>query len=161
MFKNWMESMDHRPVVFLDLDENLIHCADYLYVRPHLKEFLEEINGFADIFILTMSPKRYAEDIMSELGLSDYFMEMFTADDDRDLCSEMGLNDRRCVLVDNRDRHFKYTAHKLDMLGKKCKFIQSKTWIDDKKDTELLSLIPRIKDALGINMSNHAKKEDG
>jgi TFIIF-interacting CTD phosphatase-like protein len=156
MFKTWLETVQlEKPFVFLDLDETLIHCLDYpdaesIIARPHLEQFLKSANKFANLCILTRSPKKYADAIMHNLGLSEYFAHIFSSRDDNDICKKLNLDKQKWVLVDNRYADFPYTIEKMGQLGNNGELIKIKSWIGDKNDNRLMKIIPKIKKTLNI-----------
>ena len=89
-----------KPVLVLDLDETLVHCADkpipgaehqfllggytvYVKLRPYLFEFLNTARECCNVILFTASEKSYADKVIAlfddpKSSYFSYFLLLFT-----------------------------------------------------------------------------------
>jgi hypothetical protein len=130
----------NRPAVFLDMDETLVHVGQRTFTRPGAEEFLEELRGFADIYIYTAAEPWYMVEVLQTTGLDQFFDDFYSLQEDNDFDS-LRLNERDWLLVDNLgyDRHLVHA--KLTATGvpfDEGNFLQVEEFTGDSTDTVLL-----------------------
>lgn len=88
-----------KMLLILDLDETLIHATEnkldkpenfrceqyYVYVRPHLDDFLEIIKNHFEIAVWTSSTEMYAEIVVKNIFPNDYPLSFLWA---REKCTK-------------------------------------------------------------------------
>lgn len=157
----------------LDLDETLVHCSvqpidnaeltfnvnfnglDYeVYVRtrPHLEHFLRTVSQWFEIIIFTASQKVYADKLLNILDPKNEYIQHRVF---RDSCVNvdgnylkdlhiLGREIPKVAIVDNSMQAFGFQVDN---------GIPIESWFDDDNDSELLSLIPflrQLKDAKDV-----------
>lgn len=157
----------HSKILVLDLDETLVHstaqsakdcdfmvevlinrssCLYYVSKRPHVDHFLDQVSSWYHLVIYTASLKEYADPVISWLdrGRRVFRKRLFrSACVERDgvYLKDLTLVDSdlaRVALVDNSPASF---------LVHPDNAIPIEGWINDRKDTGLLDLLPFL-DAL-------------
>ncbi|WOL17958.1 CTD small phosphatase-like protein 2 isoform X1 [Canna indica] len=155
----------------LDLDETLVHstlepCEDadftfpvnfnlkehtiYVRCRPYLKDFLEKVASLFETIIFTASQSIYAEQLLNVL---DPKRKLFRHRVYRESCvfvdgnylkdlSVLGRDLARVIIVDNSPQAFGF---QLD------NGIPIESWFDNRKDRELLSLLPFLESLVGVD----------
>ncbi|GAB5366073.1 hypothetical protein AAMO2058_001113100 [Amorphochlora amoebiformis] len=154
--------LGERYTLVLDLDETLVHTARlkgsgahcrleimsnrncrrfFVFKRPYLDEFLEEMSCYFEIVIFTASVKQYADpliDILDSRGViaRRYFRDACIDRDGsfvKDLSKVSPTNLERTIIIDNTP-----AAYSLN----KENAIPMKPFYDDPNDRELLSCMP-------------------
>jgi len=107
---------EERPLIFLDLDETLVHVGHRTLVRPNAEEFIEELSEFADVYLYTAAEPWYMVEVLQTTGLESYLDNFYSLQEQNDF-SPLRLDDRKWLLVDNLgyDRHL--THSKLEATG--------------------------------------------
>ena len=90
-----------RPVVFVDMDETLLHYDIYdgtTEVRPGAFEALREMRKFADVFVLSAGYPAYVDARLTDTGMLDCVDGVFST---YTYPTGKWIGDRRWVLLDN------------------------------------------------------------
>ena len=153
-----------RPFLILDMDETLLHASIapiigdpntifhlygikyFVYLRPHMFEFLEHVSRDWEVCVFTAGVREYANKILDfidpcgKLIHHRLFREHCTPVGNayvKDL-SRINRHTLRTVIIDNcPDSYLFHPDNALPI----------RTWLSDPEDTELLKLIP-VLDAL-------------
>lgn len=151
-----------RISLVLDLDETLVHCSVeplpnpdlvfevelsgntyiiYVLKRPYMEEFLREVSKYFEVIVFTASRKAYASKL---LDLIDPGRRLIKYRLYRETClhvegnflkdlNVLGRNLAHTIIVDNSPHAFGYQV---------SNGIPIESWFYDRKDTELVKLLP-------------------
>lgn len=144
----------------LDLDETLIHSLDQQdsnpLIRPGALKFLEELSPYYEIVIFTAAVQDYADEIIQMLDKENKHVKhrlyrqhttVFKKSYLKDM-SKLGRDLSKLIIIDNARDNFQ-------LQNENGIFIT--TWIDDENDTELIDLIPVLKE-IAIKKVNDVRK---
>jgi len=164
------ETDEGRKCLILDLDETLVHSSFqpmactfalpldikgtqykvYVRVRPFVEEFLRECAKHFELVIFTASMSDYANPVIDTIdkeGVIKYrlFRESCIQHERKfyikDL-SRLGRDLKNCIIIDNSSLSYMFNPRNA---------IGCKTWLGDKKDSELRDLIPVLESLRRIN----------
>lgn len=158
-------SSSKKKTLVLDLDETLIHSefkkprqapdmtvkvniqgeiADiYVFIRPFVKEFLEKMSEIYEIIIFTASLPNYANAIIDKLPNSRHILHRLYRHHcfktEREVyvkeMKRLGRNIKDVIIIDNNPPSYSFDVYN---------GIPILTWHDDKRDNELLKMIPML-----------------
>jgi len=173
-----------KKTLVLDLDETLVHSSFkpipdpdfivpveiedvvhkvYVLKRPHVDEFLRAVGPLYEIVIFTASLGKYADPVLDLLDTTRVvdvrlFREscsLFKGNYVKDM-SRLGRSLDNVIIIDNSPSSYMFNPENA---------IAIETWFDDASDTELLDLLPVLKDLTTVdNVRNYlprARKVDG
>jgi len=163
----------HPGVVSVDWDKRHIN----VFPRPHVEEYLQELNKFATVVLLTHSERGWAMKSLGALKLLKYFKAVYSTRDlePNELGNKYKLKKRQWVLVDNMKRDTVEMINKMRILGLahpnctieddgteimkegKPHFVNVKDWyttVDDTDDFELFRALPEIRKKLGLSITD-------
>jgi len=158
------EGQEHRPVysLVLDMDETLIHFEEVggkgrFFVRPYAEKFLKEMSELYEVTIFTAGVKDYADAVLNILDPHGYITHRLYRHHTtlkpsvpgviKDL-SKLGRDLTKTLLVDNAPENFRLQQENgLEIIS----------WYNDPYDTELLDMMPFLKD-LVLNQVEDIRK---
>lgn len=84
-----MAILNDKPLLILDLDETLLHARElplahephltlfeyFIYFRPYLREFIEQVRSVYKLAVWTSSGRRYAQDVCANVFTDDDALE--------------------------------------------------------------------------------------
>ena len=123
---DWLhDSIDHKKFardVVPDKNVKKIHAKKrdmYIFPRPGAEKFIENINKFADLIILSHNTKEYCETVIKTFGWSKYIQNCYSTGDlePNSLYQKYKLEDKNWLLIDNLDIHSVEVTSKLRILG--------------------------------------------
>lgn len=176
-FKCWLESKQESKYVFCDLDETLIHRIDrdwlttgtigsqegkvvdvgdrkqYIYERPHARQFLSDLKKFSKVYILTHAEDSHAHHAIKAMKFDQIIDGCFVTRNlsPRQLGERFDLKERPWVLVDNMPLDSIEMVNKMLILSSSPSaehFIKVEPWYPVKgkiTDNELLKALRSIK----------------
>lgn len=137
------KALPYEYTLVLDLDETLIHCKrteakGKILLRPHVKEFLNEMAKFYEIVIFTAADKQYADWVLDRLDVNNtvahrlYRCSTSNANGFmfKDL-SKLGRDLAKMLIVDNKPENFAFQPEN---------GIEILSWYDDPSDNALVEL---------------------
>jgi len=141
--------LHETTVVYLDLDETLIHTSQYgpiadEYVevsagftspRPHMFDFLDSLKASGyNINLMTYGTRTYASEVLDKLGIRKYFNQVLAREDILEIYETNKSALPSGTLVDNE-----MPFHKVNLVyGKKIKV---SSWTGQADDRELLRVL--------------------
>jgi RNA polymerase II subunit A small phosphatase-like protein len=167
-----MPSKAEKPLLVLDLDETLVHASFapgkpynlkitisvdgetgdiFVAYRPHMMTFLKVVASLFEVAIFTASQRCYAEQLMDHIdpngtivGKNRLYREHCTnvsGANVKDL-SRIGRPLGRVAIIDNSPVAYLFQPRNA---------IPIASWFDDPNDTELLKLIPLLRQLASVN----------
>ena len=168
----------NKKMLILDLDETLVHScfkpADninsnlstpdillkikfhskvhevFVYKRPFVDEFLKRMSNFYNLIIFTASVQEYADPLLDQLDKNKliklrYYRNSCLLDKNRKFVKNLAIiyNDlKNVILLDNNPISYSYN---------KSNGLPIITWHFDKRDRELLKIIPILEFLSNVN----------
>lgn len=126
------EARDGKPIIYVDLDETLIHHSlenihyrelDSGFVRPHAREFLTWLRGLGDVIILSAGEPDYVEAALRQAGLIDLIDGWAPALEEEWIRGRLGrglhldARGRPWVLIDNQPIQHRFSQVKLSLIN--------------------------------------------
>jgi len=169
-----------KITLVLDLDETLVHCSIdpidkaefifpvfygekeyqvYVRKRPYFEEFLKQVSGDFEVVVFTASQEVYASKLLDLIDPKGIYIHHRLY---RDSCvcvegnylkdlSVLGRDLSQVVIVDNSPQAFGFQLEN---------GIPIESWFEDDNDTQLLQLLPFLKNLLKTNdVRDHVKEK--
>lgn len=167
-----MPSKADKPLLVLDLDETLVHASFspgkpynlkititvdgetgdiFVAYRPHMMTFLKVVSSLFEVAVFTASQRCYAEQLMDHIdpngtivGRNRLYRDHCTnvsGANVKDL-SRIGRPLGRVAIIDNSPVAYLFQPRNA---------IPILSWFDDPNDTELLKLIPLLRQLASVN----------
>jgi len=172
-----------KKTLVLDLDETLVHSSFkpipnpdfiipveiedqvhkvYVLKRPGVDTFLQSLGPYYEMVVFTASLSKYADPVLDLLDIhkvvrSRLFREAcsnYKGNYVKDL-NKIGRDLKSTIIIDNSPSSYLFHPENA---------VPIETWFDDETDTELLDLIPILKDLSKVdNVRTHLeqRKKDG
>ena len=148
----------YKFTLVLDIDETMIHffftyINGMFFVRPHIFEFLSEINKYYEIVTFTAGTKEYADNILNLLDINNNLIKyrlyrqhttIMGCNVFKDL-TKLGRDLNRIIIIDNLKDNFKLNPNN-------GLFI--KTWTSDVNDSQFNDLEKILKDIVLMDVKD-------
>lgn len=153
--------MSRRPAIILDMDETLLHTrtdrrGDLVFPsvpRPGLVPTLNTLAKLGDVYVLSAGTPDYIPEALRSVRLGSRFEgKAWSSRVPLDLQSELGLDGRRWVLVDDTASHHHRTQRKLRICGSldRRRFVWICPFTGSHTDKALTMLPPLVAISLAI-----------
>lgn len=159
-----------KPWIAIDLDETLIHsemmnkqidersfdliiaCLNIgVYIRPFLKDFLSSLCNYYNIILFTAGEEAYAQTVVDELGIKQYFRFILSRDYCIDLEEMMYIKDLK---IFGEDNNILLVDNSIFSFAKHLKHgVLVSSFYSDEKDAELLDLLEYLTELLEVSIS--------
>jgi hypothetical protein len=140
-FKEWLEAEEAKPsIIYLDLDHTLVFVTDegVVKTRPHLHDFIKEMEKIAPTRVLTHGPTWYQKNVCD---VADINVPVIGKDQ-----YDKAQKSPNAVLVDDRPPTHEFTQIKMHHAGiDKDRVITIKKWDGETHDDELKRVADVVK----------------
>lgn len=136
-----------RPIVFVDMDETLLHYDLYsgrTYVRPGAVEALLALRSCTEVWVFSAGLPPYVRERLSATGLDNYVDGFLTT---WDFPENWGMGSRKWVLLDN-DSFLADVKCSLISPEGPCRWIEVEDFIGQPSATPLTAYLPTVWKAL-------------